>query len=1008
MSLRINSAWLFGMLLLSLHTLGQSVQRDSVQANKWVKQHFRKLNKKQKIAQLMVLRLSEKRGNGAVFFDEEVKQYIKKYKVGSVCLFQGNSAQQARVLNALQAKSKVPLLVCIDGETGVGMRFGDVKPFPDQLTIGATGDAQIAYQIGQAIAEQCKRIGIQVDYAPVVDINNNPNNPVINFRSFGEDKYKVALYGTRIMQGMQDGGIMTCAKHFPGHGDVAVDSHLDLPVINKSLDQLDSLELYPFKSMIKGGVRSMMVAHLFIPSIDTTRNRATSLSPNNVTGLLRKQLHFNGISFTDALEMKGVAKFYPQGEAAVQSLIAGNDMLCLPGDVKGSIKKIRKAIKDDKLSWKDIDARVKKVLYAKYQLGLDTIKLIDTLNLQQDLNKDVNTLKQATYEKAITLIAQQDKNMLPLNRTGKVAFVGLGLDKENHFAAKLHELYNADCYYLSYKDDSVKANSLLQQVQTGYDAVIIGLHKYAKYPARNFGISSAAVELMQQLQQNSNTISFVFGNPYAIKNTANARNLVVCYEDDSLMHNVAADLLTGKITPKGTLPVTVAQFKYGTGVTTNYYFPVVQAAEAGLDSTVLTKIDTVAAEAIAKGATPGCVVLAAKDGKVGFFKAYGHLSYDGKEKVSLQTVYDMASVTKISATNVSVMKLYEEDRLGLDKTLGDYLPWLRGSDKAGLKLADVLLHQAGLVSFIPFYRETIDMKTGKPKPGFYRTAPDGEYSVRVAEDMYMRASWLDTLKVRIRNSKLGAPNKYVYSDNDFILLGMIVEQITGQPLDQYVRNTFYLPLHMVSTTFKPREHEPLDMIAPTEKEKLFRLQQLHGDVHDPGAAMFGGVAGHAGLFSNAYDLAQLYQMLLNGGELHGVRLLKKETIDCFTAYHSNISRRGLGFDKPEKDNATSKVPYPALSVSPLAFGHTGFTGIGVWADPKYNLLYIFCSNRVNPDGGDNGKLLSMNVRGNIQEVIYQAMRAGQAATKQQVADKAKPKAKANKPVKSGVKRKPRR
>ncbi|WP_345947589.1 glycoside hydrolase family 3 N-terminal domain-containing protein [Mucilaginibacter sp. PAMB04274] len=947
--------------------------RDTSVAQQWVDKNFKSLSRKQKIAQLMVVRMSEKRGKDVVFFDKEVESYIKKYKIGSVCLFQGNSLQQAKVLNHLQQVSKVPLLVCIDGETGVGMRFGDIKPFPDQLTIGATNDAAISYQIGRAIGLQCKNAGIQVNYAPVIDINNNPNNPVINFRSFGQDKYKVSLFGSRIMKGMQDAGIMACAKHFPGHGDVAVDSHLDLPIITKSLAQLDSLELFPFKTLIKDKVGSMMVAHLYIPAIDTTRNKATSLSKNNVTGLLREQFKFSGITFTDALEMKGVAKFYPQGEAAVQSLIAGNDMLCLPGDIKGSIKKIRKAIRKDKLSWDDINARVKKVLMAKYNLGLDALQPIDTLNIAARLNADVDELKKTVYKNAITLVCQNDSNVLPLKHLNKIAYVGIGIEQENHFAKKLHELYNADCFYLGYKSDSVKASQLLQQIGDKYDGIVIGMHKYAKYPAKNFGISNASVSLIQQLQQKANTVSFAFGNPYAIANFADAKNIVACYEDDDLMHDVALDLLAGKITPKGKLPVTVGKYAYGTGINTNFYLPIVKPVLAGLDSASLLKIDTIAANAIQKGATPGCVVLVAKNGKVGFYKAYGHLSYDGAEKTTLQTVYDLASVTKISATNVSVMKLYEEGRLDIQKTLGDYLPWVRGTDKANLKLFDVLLHQAGLVSFIPFYRETIDVKTGQPKLGFYKTEPIGNYTTRVADELYMRKDWVDTIKAKILKSKLGPANKYVYSDNDFIFLGMVVEQITGLTLDAYVRKTFYLPLGMTSTTFKPREHEPINLIAPTENEKFFRLQQLRGDVHDPGAAMLGGVAGHAGLFSNAYDLAQLYQLLLNGGELNGVRLLKKETIDYFTGYHSNISRRGIGFDKPEKDNATSKSPYPSLSTSPLTFGHTGFTGIGVWADPKYNLLYIFMSNRVNPDGGDNNKLSSLSVRGDIQEVIYKSI-----------------------------------
>lgn len=942
-------------------------------AKHWVDSTFKHLSKKQQIAQLMVLRLSERKGNSVVFYDQQILADIKKYNIGSICLFQGSPDQQATVINALQAQARTPLMVCIDGETGVGMRFTDsVTKFPDQLTIGAVQDASIAYKVGRAIAEQCKRIGIQVNYAPVVDINNNPNNPVINFRSFGEDKYKVALLGTQIMKGMQDGGIMACAKHFPGHGDVAVDSHLDLPVINKSVAQLDSLELYPFRELISAGVGSVMIAHLYIPAIDSTPNQATSLSYKNVTGLLREQLGFKGITFTDALEMKGVAKFYPQGEAAAQSLIAGNDMLCLPGDVPGSIKKVRKAIRKGKLSWDDIHAKVKRVLLAKYHLGLDALQPVNTGGLTAELNAQVNTLKQEVYANAITLLHAPDGG-IQVTAGKKIAYVGIGLKSANHFARLLQSNYNASCFYFNYNADSAEATKLLAQLQ-GYDEIIVGLHQFAKYPARNFGISNAATGLMQQLQQLPNSIGLVFGNPYALKNLCGAPALVACYEDDSLMHETALALLKGDITAKGKLPVTVCEgLHYGDGITVHNWLPQVPAQQLGFDTAKLAKIDSIAAVAIAKRATPGCVVLVVKNGKVAFSKAYGHMSYDGKEPVTVETVYDLASVTKVSATTVSVMKLYEEGKIDIHKTLGDYLPWLQGSDKAALPLDQVLLHQAGLNPFIPFYRATIDTLTGKPKPGYYTTLPDTLHTIRVAENMYMRKDYVDTMYSRIRSSKLGAPNKYVYSDNDFILLGKIVEAVTGKPLEEYVRETFYEPLHMQTTGFHPRDHLPLNTIAPTEKEKFFRLQQLRGDVHDPGAAMFGGVAGHAGLFSNANDLAKLYQMLLNGGTLNGVQLLKKETVDYFTAYHSEISRRGLGFDKPEKDNATRKEAYPSRSVSPLTFGHTGFTGTCIWADPQYNLLYIFLSNRVNPEGGENNRLSQLNIRSGIQEIIYSAM-----------------------------------
>jgi len=585
------------LIIFSLYTItasGQQFFQTTPASQKWVDKSFKKLTRKQKIAQLMVVRLSDRRGKDVVFLEPEVTRYIKKYDIGSVCLFQGSSILQAGVLNRIQAIAKTPLMVCVDGETGVGMRFADVVPLPDQLTIGAISDADLAYRIGKAIGLQCKRVGIQVNYAPVVDINNNPNNPVINYRSLGEDKYKVSLFGSNIIKGMQDEGVMACAKHFPGHGDVSVDSHLDLPIITKSMQALDSLELYPFKQMIKAGVGSMMIAHLYIPAIDTIKNQATSLSRKNVTGLLKETLGFKGLTFTDALEMKGVTKFYPAGQASVQSLIAGNDMLCLPGDLKGSIKKTRKAIRKHQLTWNDIDEKVHKVLLAKYNLGLDTLKPILIPSLSEDLNKDVNKLKKEVYENAITLLRQDNPSILPLSASKKVAYVGIGIAGPNHFARLLQENYKADCFYFDNTTDSIQARKIISDLQK-YDAVIVGIHQYKKFPANNFGIAKAAVNFADKIEKMDNSISFVFGNPYAIKNFSDARNLVACYEDDSLMHAVAVNLLKGTQQAKGRLPVTVdADFHYGSGILSKVLFPIVDPKTAGLDGTILNRIDSLA------------------------------------------------------------------------------------------------------------------------------------------------------------------------------------------------------------------------------------------------------------------------------------------------------------------------------------------------------------------------------------------------------------------------------
>jgi beta-N-acetylhexosaminidase len=962
--------------LLSLTVNKVSAQRFSLlTADQWVDSVFKTLSKDQKIAQLMVVRVSSIGPNRtAIFFEKEVEEAIRKYNIGGICLFQGGPLKQAGLINYFQSIAQTPILVTIDAETGVGMRLDSVMPLPRQMMLGAVQDPSLIYEYGHIVGEQCKRMGIQVNYAPVVDVNNNPNNPVINDRSFGEDKYRVADYGIQYMKGMQDAGVMGCAKHFPGHGDVDVDSHFDLPVINKTKEQLDSLELYPFNKIFRAGVGSVMIAHLAIPAIDTTTNKPTSISYNNVTKLLRNEMNFQGLTFTDALEMKGVTKFYPDGEASLQALIAGNDMLCLPGDIPGGIEKVRKAIRRNKLHWKDIDAHVKKVLYAKYEYGLANWQPIKLDHLTEDLNSKTEKMRRLVAEKAITLLRNDDPAIYPLATGKRVAYVGFGLTKDNVFAQQVRNDYNAQVYYFDYRLDSSKVAAMLELFRNRYDVVILGIHNLSRTPANNFGISTAAQALIQGLQAQHKTITMVFGNPYVIKNMCNSRVVVACYEDDDITQATGADLLYGRLQAKGKLPVSICEsFKYGDGIIAKRLLPKVAPADLGFNAVKLNNaIDSIVTDAIAQHAIPGAVVLVAKDGKIAYERAFGHLTYDSSEAVYPETIYDLASVTKIMATTLSILKMYEDKKIDLQKTIGDYLPWTRGTDKAPLKLWDILLHQAGLKAWIPFYRETVDTtRSSAPNFSIYSFAQDSAHQVRVAEHLYMRNDYIDTMYSRILKSDLGPQGKYVYSDNDYIFLGKIVEAISGMPLNQYVKTTFYDKLDLTSTGYKPREHFPLKYIAPTENETTFRKQLIHGDVHDPGAAMFGGVAGHAGLFSNAYELAVLAQVMLNGGVLNGQNFFSRNTIEYFSAYHSDISRRGLGFDKPEKDNATRKEPYPCASASPLTYGHTGFTGTCFWVDPKYNLVFIFLSNRVNSP--DANKFLRMSIRPKVQEAIYQSL-----------------------------------
>lgn len=943
-------------------TFGQDIKKKL--SEKWVDSVFNSLTEDQRISQLILLRVSSISNNGVVFYEDKIADAIKKYNIGGIVLFQGSPVQQATLVNKFQSLSKTPLLVTIDGEWGLGMRFDSIKPLNQQIMMGAVNDGRLAYDYGRLVAKQMKRAGIQVNFAPVVDINNNPNNPVINFRSFGEDKYKVALLGVQYMKGMQDNGILACAKHFPGHGDVAVDSHLDLPVINKSMLQLDSLELYPFKEMIKEKVGSIMVAHLYVPAIDSTVNTATSLSKKNVTDLLKNQLGFKGLVFTDALEMKGVAKFFPGGTISIQSLIAGNDILCLPENVDTSITLIKEAIAKNQLTWQDINSKCKKVLAVKYAYGLSAWKPINTLNLTQDLNKGISEMRKSIAESAITLLSNSDKKYIPLEINKikhQTAFIEIGNTIENIFSKRLKQDYDADIFYFDYKQPSDSIEGFISKMKD-YRSIIVGIHNYRNYPSNNnFGISASSISLVNKLE-NLHPIIFVFGNPYAIKNYCGANNLVACYDDDDITQNSAADYLEGKFYAKGTLPVTVCdRFHFGYGIIKPNLLPVSENQTIA-GSYKFKEVDSLMADAIQQEGMPGGVIAVVKDGSLIFEKAYGTFNYDKKEKVDVNTIYDLASMTKICATTLATMKLYGDKKLSLHKTLGDYLPWIRGSDKASITIESILLHEARLVPDINFEKKYKNLLS---------IEQDEEHNLRIADNIYNSKEWPRIFNGLINSSKLLPETKYVYSDISMILMGEVIEAITGQKLNEYVQQEFYTPLGLMNTSFKPLNRFAKDKIAPTEVDHDYRNQQLQGDVHDPTSAFLGGVAGHAGLFSDAYDIAVIMQMLLNGGILNGQRFLDSSTIQLFTAYNSTISRRGLGFDKPEKDNALKPYPYPSHGASPLAFGHTGYTGTAFWVDPKYNIIFIMLTNRVNPN--DSNKFGKMYVRLHVHDAIYKAL-----------------------------------
>lgn len=936
----------------------------------WVDSLMQTMTLDQKIGQLfMVAAYSNKDATHV----KEIETLIKKYQIGGLIFMQGGPVRQAKLTNSYQSMSTTPLLIAMDAEWGPAMRLDSVVSFQRQLTWGAMSNDSTVYEVGTVIAQQLKRLGVHVNFAPVIDVNNNPKNPVIGDRSFGEDKYNVALKGLMYMNALQDNNIIACGKHFPGHGDVDADSHVTMPVVNHSYAHLDSLELVPFKILMNEGIGSIMLAHLFVPALDSVNNHAASISPKVGTALLRDSLGFRGLVFSDALNMKGVSAYYKTGELEVKAFLAGNDFLLFSENVPVAFDAIKQAVASGVISEQRLDESVRRILKAKAFAGLDKMEPVKVKNIVAELNTTPSTLvKRKITENSLTLVNNVD-SLIPFKKldTLSIASLSIGNGSKTTFQTYLSKYGSIDNYQINKDADAATFIQVFEKLKK-YEVVLVSVHAMKRSRTGNYGITTAAENIVWKLSQATKTAVIVFGTPYALENFETAQYHIVAYDDDDYTQQAAAMALYGAIPFQGKLPVGIGTFKVNEGDETGmlnrlkYSIP----EELGINSLRMSRIDSLAQACIKVGAAPGCQVLVAKDGKIIWDKAYGYYKYDKKEPVETNSIYDLASVTKTSSTTLMLMQLHEKGLLDLTKTVADYLPDTKGTNIAGLKLQDILTHQSGLPAWVPFYKKTL--LNGIPDPGYYSQTKIAGYTTPVAKNLWMRDDYKDTIWSKIKNITLKEKNKYVYSDLGLYISRRIGEQLTGTRLDNYVDNNFYYSLGMETTCFNPLNHFPLERIVPTENDNYFRYQTVQGYVHDMGAGMMGGVEGHAGLFSSAEDLVKLYQMLLNGGTYGGERYFKAETVAMWTKKQSSISRRGLGFDKPDMVNTSPTSGY----ASPDTYGHQGFTGICVWVDPKYNLVYLFLSNRVQPTADPN-KLSSEGIRNKIMDAIYESIFAAE-------------------------------
>jgi beta-N-acetylhexosaminidase len=941
---------------------------------RWADSLLATMSLEEKVGQLFMIATFS---NRTETYYQQIENTIATYHLGGLIFFQGGPCRQARLTNRYQQLSRIPMLIGIDAEWGLGMRLDSAIEFPKQITLGAIQDNSYVEKFGEEVGRQCKRLGIHINFAPSVDVNTNPKNPIINYRSFGESQYNVAEKGVMYVKGMKKYNVMGSAKHFPGHGDTDQDSHRTLPWVGQSIDRLNEVELYPFRRLIADSVASIMTAHLFVPALEPRTNTPTSISRKIVTEIIKDLMGFQGLAVTDALNMRGITAGLQPGEPDFLAFLAGNDILLQTGNLPAAFNKIKGAVESGQIQMVDLDARVKKILKAKFWVGLNNYKPIELAGLGNDLNsKKANDLKTELFEQAVTIIKNQD-NLLPFINLDTTTFASVAISAEsnNEFQKTLSQYAPFRHFAIPFKPASDKDIAWVLEEAAKYKVVVVSVHDMNSRGDRNYGVSPATIAFINQLRQKTKVVVVGFGNPYGMKLYDGVPNLVCGYEDDPASLRVVPQILFGALPAKGKLPVSVSyEQKVDAGIQTERLGRVSFGTpeSVGMNSQKLEEIGRIVQEGISNRAFPGCQVLVARKGKVIYNKNFGTLRYDYYEPVNEQTLYDIASMTKVSATLQALMMLNERGAVDLNEKASTYLPEMRGTNKENLLVSDILMHQAGLVAFVPFWEKTKLM--GSFKNDFYRFFKDST-NLQVADNLYITPAikdsvWKWVLQSKLINTydKLGG-FRFTYSDLGLLVLQKIVERITNQPLDEFVEQNVYEPLGMSSTLYNPTTKFSKNIIAPTENDAIFRGSQIQGTVHDPNAALLGGVAGHAGLFSNASDLVKLFQMNLQKGYYGGRQILFSETVPLFAKNYTQKSHRGLGWDKPEEGD---DKPVIAINASLKTFGHTGFTGTAVWVDPDRDLIFIFLSNRVYQSSANN-KINTLKIRKRIHEVINAAI-----------------------------------
>lgn len=963
-------------------TFVEAYSRDP-QCKQWVDSVMNTLSLKERVGQLFIYTIAPQQNKANM---DLLRKVVKEYKVGGLLFSGGQAANQAILTNKAQEMAEVPLMITFDGEWGLAMRLKEIPAYPRNMVLGCIADDNLIYEYGREMARQCKELGVHVNFAPVADVNINPKNPVINTRSFGESPQNVARKVTAYGRGLEAGGVLSVCKHFPGHGDTEVDSHKSLPTIYFSRERLDSVELYPFKQAIAAGLGGIMVGHLSVPAIDHKRGVPSSLSRNVVTGLLTDELQFKGLIFTDALAMQGAQ--HGNSSICLKALQAGNDQLLVPRRLKEELEAVMQALKQGSLSTEVIDAKCRKVLTFKYAMGLKQRPHICLSGLPQRLYTDrtrqlIDRLNQA----AVTVVSNRG-GLLPFGTDRRpVAVVS------TESAAELQPLMEQLKRYV----DPTLISIPSQPTATHRTRIEAQLKKFGKALLCIGSCNAQQRQFLSQIELSASTVGVSFTSFKELsRQTTLLRRLpalIQAHSTHAAAQRQVAELLYGNATTKARISAGIGDvYASGSGCDLGGKAPAASPEDFGMSSQQLRLISDIAQEGIEQGAYPACEIAIYKDGHEVYNQAFG--TEKGR-------IYDLASLSKTTGTLLAVMKLYDKGAISLTDRVGDLLPALKGTNKQNITVKELLFHQSGLPASILFYLEAIDKESYpgtlfkakrdsyhriqiaartwanshyKYKTGLTSPVATGQHTVQVSDSLWIKPEFADGYLQQIADAPL-RDKRYRYSCVGFIVLQKIVEACTGMDLNAYLQQEFYRPMQLTHTGYRPLTFAKKEEIIPSSTDKFLRHTTLQGHVHDESAAFQGGISGNAGLFSTATEVAAVYQMLLNGGEYNGQRYLSPETCRLFTTTTSGISRRGLGFDKPDRRNIAKS---PCCEEAPAGvYGHTGFTGTCAWADPDNGLVMVFLSNRTYPRAW-NPLLMRLDIRTRVQQAMYQALLKGQA------------------------------